>query len=250
MILKHMKNLSKGMIKWSRLWLFLFISSLLISLTGCFKGFVDIYAKKGIFRFQNVYPQDMLLHEDIVWDKRDEPIEVQEELFIKNSDDGKLILFMDKQQNIIASLPDNAGYEMKNLRILKDKSAYYCIITIWKQEAHVLRDKAVIASDVITFSETGVPSKTELGDQEYAMLIHGNDLYYYCEKKIYKKSLDGGEATLLKELEFPVEEDEENYFRYIQFVYALDQVEVYVSTNHLSDQEGAITVLVDTVFFD
>ncbi|WP_312503358.1 hypothetical protein [Lacrimispora sp.] len=244
-----MKNLSKRIMRWSRPWLFLLVSSLLISLTGCS---VDIYAKKGIFRFENAYPQDMLLHEELFWDKRTEPIEVQKGLFIKNSSDDKLICFLDDKQNMIASLPDRAENEIKNLRILKDESTYYCIITIWKQAAHTLRDKAVIASDIIIFSGTGVPSKIELGDQEYALLIRGSDLYYYCKKKVYKKPLDGGEAVLLKELEFPIEEDEENYFRYIQFVYTPDQVEIYLSTDWLGRKGRAdmVTVLLDTMFFD
>jgi hypothetical protein len=211
---------------------------------------VDVYAKKGIFKFENDYPQDMLLYEDIGWDERDEPIEVQKGLFIKNNKEDKLICFLDEQQNIIASFPDRAEYDIKNLRILKDESTSYCIITIWEKAAHTLRDKAVITSDIITFSETGIPRKIELGEQEYALLIHGGDLYYYFKKKVYKKPLAGGEPTLLTTLQIPTLEDEDNYFRRIQFVYDSDQVKIYVSTDSLGSQENATTVLLDTVIFE
>jgi hypothetical protein len=227
------------------------MSSLLISLTACT---VNPYAKKGIFCLENSYPQDMLLYETNYWDTRDEPIEIQEGLFVAYSEsEGEyLISFLDDQQNTIYSFPANSEPDRNQLRILKNESVVYCISTIWNQTAHTLRDKAVIASDIIAFSETGIPRKIELGEQEYALLIRGSDLYYYCKKKVYKKPLDGGEAVLLKELEFPIEEDEENYFRYIQFVYTPDQVEIYLSTDWLGRKGRAdmVTVLLDTMFFD
>lgn len=246
-----MKSLSKGMIKCSRLWLFLFMSSLLIGLTACT---VDRCAKKGIFRLEDSYPQDMLLHEKNSWDERDEPIKIQQGLFITYSknEDEKQISFLNDQQNTIYSFPANPEYGRQNLRILKNESVVYCISTVWKQESLVLRDKAVLASDIIIFSETGVPIKVELGKQEYAMLVRGDDLYYYCKKKIYKKSLDGGEATLLKELQIPTleGEDDYNYFRCLQFVYTTDWAKIFVSTNSLDNQDRASTELLALVFFD
>lgn len=194
----------------------------------------------------------MLLYETNYWDTRNEPIEIQDGLFIAYSETAGeyLISFLDDQQNTIYSFPANSEPDRNQLRILKNESVVYCISTIWDQTAHTLRDKAVIASDIITFSETGVPRKIELGEQEYALLIRGSDLYYYYKKKIYRKPLNGGEATLLTTLQVPILEDEDNYFRRIQFVYDSNQVEIYVSTDSLGSQENATRVLLDAVFFE